>query len=455
MTSTGGGAVQAAPVPAPAEVARPVPAPGTAPASSAAAGRAAGPTGSVVPSTGATKIPMLGAEDVPAALTRWQAALTVAVVVWALLTAALLANSVQNNRAGAANTAQLTRIHAIESSLFRADAIATNAFLVGGLEPAEQRAAYDDALEEVSRLVTQAADAQPADREALTVLNTQVLRYAEQMQQARANNRQGLPVGAQYLREASAELRSETLPVLDALVAANEERATDAFGGHNAVLVALPGLVLLLLLGWFNQQLAATFHRRFNVGLVAAAAIVLALTVAAAAATWSLASDTARLQAGDFATAVDTATARTAANDAKSNESLRLIARGSGAAFEEAWVAADARVAELVADDAELTRLWEAYRGGHAAIVAADDGGDWEGAVAQAVSTAEGSASSVFGAFDERAATVVEEASATVTGSLSGGGWRAVAAAVLTLLAAVAAVAAVSWGLTARRKEFA
>ena len=112
-------------------------------------------------------------------------------------------------------------------------------------------------------------------------------------------------------------------------------------------------------------------------------------------------------------------------------------------------------MAELVADDDELTRLWEAYRDGQAAIVAADDGGDWEGAVAQAVSTAEGSASSVFGAFDERAATVVEEASATVNGSLSGGGWRAVAAAVLTLLAAVAAVAAVSWGLTARRKEFA
>lgn len=445
MTSTGGGALQAAPAPAPVQAQHPAPGTGTV---------AAGPGGSVLPSTDTPRLPMLASEDVPGALTRWQAALTVAVVVWALLTAALLANSVQNNRAGAANTAQLTRIHAIESSLFRADAIATNAFLVGGLEPAEQRAAYDDGLEEVSRLVTEAADAQPADRDALTVLNTQVLRYAEQMQQARANNRQGLPVGAQYLREASAELRSETLPVLDALVAANEERATDAFGGHNAVLVALPGVVLLLLFGWFNQQLAAMFHRRFNVGLVAAAAIVLALTVAAAAATWSLASDTARLQAGDFATAVDTATARTAANDAKSNESLRLIARGSGAAFEEAWVAADARVEELIAGDAELARLWDAYREGHATIVAADEGGDWEGAVDQAVSTAEGSASSVFAAFDERAAAVVEEASDTVTGSLSSGGWRAVAAAVVILLAAVAAVAAVSWGLTARRKEF-
>ncbi|MCA1781249.1 MAG: hypothetical protein ABR500_08725 [Dermatophilaceae bacterium] len=451
MTSTGGAAVQSAPAPAP---------PGGAAAGSA--GSAPASTTSLVPaqtpgSTDASgqRIPMLGAADVPAALTRWQAALTVAVVVWALVTAALLAASFQNNRAGAANTAQLTRIHDIQSSLFRADAIATNAFLVGGLEPAEQRAAYDAGLEEVSRLITEAADAQSADREALVVLNTHLLRYAEQMQQARANNRQGLPVGAQYLREASAQLRSDTLPVLEALVAANEERATEAFSRHNVLLVALPGVVLLILFGWFNQQLAQSFRRRFNIGLVAAAGVVLALTVVVAAVTWSLASDGSRLQDGDFATAVDTATARTAANDAKSNESLRLIARGSGAAFEEAWVAADARVEELIGADAELSDLWDRYREGHAAIVAADEGGDWDSAVEQAISTGDGSASSVFAAFDERTAAVVESSSDSVTGSLASGGWRAVIAAIATVLAAVAAVAAVAWGLTVRRKEFA
>lgn len=442
MTSTGGAAVQAAPAPAPS----------AAPTATTAVAPPQAPGSRVAPGP---PIPMLGATDVPAALTRWQAALTVAVVVWALLTAALLGGSFQNNRAGAANTAQLTRVHDIESSLFRADAIATNAFLVGGLEPAEQRASYDDGLEEVSRLITEAADAQPADRDALTVLNTQVLRYAEQMQQARANNRQGLPVGAQYLREASAELRSDALPVLDALVAANEVRATDAFSRHNVLLAALPGIVLLLLLGWFNQQLARVFHRRFNIGLVAGAGVVLALTVAAAAVTWSLASDASRLQDGEFATAVDTATARTAANDAKSNESLRLIARGSGAAFEEAWAEADARVQELIVGDEELIGLWDAYRDGHAAIIAADEGGDWEGAVEQAVSTDEGSASTVFAAFDERAAAIVESSSDSVTDSLASGGWRAVLAAIAVLLAAGAAVAAVSWGLTARRKEFA
>jgi hypothetical protein len=446
MSSTGGTAVQAGPpVPAPT----PAPAPGQR----AAAGPATSP-GAVGAADPDSRLPMFGAGDVPAALARGQAVLTICVVLWALLTAAVLAGSLQNNRAGAADTAQLTRIHAIQSSLFRADAIATNAFLVGGLEPAEQRAAYDEALTEVSRLVTEAADAQPADREALTALNTQVLRYAEQMQQARANNRQGLPVGAQYLREASADLRRDTLPVLDALVTANQDRATAAFSGHSVILVALPGLALLVLLGWFNQRLAHVFRRRLNLGLVGAAAVVLVVTVAAAVVTQSLAGDATRLQDGAFDTAAKTAEARTAGNDAKSNESLRLIARGSGAAFEEAWAEADARVDELVQDQPDLAESWDAYRQAHRDIVAADDGGDWDEAVAQAVSTEDGSASDLFAGFDAEAASVVSAASERVTSSFAGGAWRAGITAGVVLLAAGAAVAALSWGITARRKEF-
>jgi hypothetical protein len=443
MASSGGPGVQAAhspPAPVPRAAAPPAP---TAPA------------GAAVVTNAAPSLPSLrGGSDVPTALTRWQAGLIVLVTVWALATVALLAASFQAGRAGAANTAQLTRINAIESNLFRADAIATNAFLVGGLEPAEQRAAYDSALEEVSGLITAAADAQPADREALAVLNTQVLRYAEQMQQARANNRQGLPVGAQYLREASAALRAETLPVLDALVAANEERATDAFSAHQPILVAVPGLVVLLFLGWFNQRLAHVFRRRLNLGLVGAAAAVALLTIAATAVTWTVRTDSERLREGDFATAVQTSGAKTAANDAKSNESLRLISRGSGAAFEEAWAEADGRVRELVADDAGLSDSWAAYAVAHASIVAADEGGDWEGAVQQAVSTEEGSASDLFSDFDERAEVVVAEASERVTDGLTSGGWRVVVTALGTVLAAGLAIAAIAWGMLARRKEF-
>ena len=79
--------------------------------------------------------------------------------------------------AAADNTEQLVRVQNIQSTLFRADALATNAFLVGGLEPPEQRQAYDDAIDQVTRQIADAAQAQPADSEVLAALNAAVNRY--------------------------------------------------------------------------------------------------------------------------------------------------------------------------------------------------------------------------------------------------------------------------------------
>ena len=138
------------------------------------------------------------------------------------LTFAYLALSLSRAKA---DTAQLIRVQKIQSNLLSADATATNAFLVGGLEPPAQRAAYDQAMSSTSSLIAEAARAQPADGSALAALNQQVVNYAVAIEQARANNRQGLPVGAQYLRNASAELRADTLPILDNLVSANTARA--------------------------------------------------------------------------------------------------------------------------------------------------------------------------------------------------------------------------------------
>ena len=69
------------------------------------------------------------------------------------------------------STAQLIRVQEIQTNLLSADANATNAFLVGGLEPAEQRKAYDDEITETAQLIAEAADAEPADQAALSKLN--------------------------------------------------------------------------------------------------------------------------------------------------------------------------------------------------------------------------------------------------------------------------------------------
>lgn len=459
MTTSGGWSAQA-PAPGPAAAAAPPGAPTAVAAApphlGAVQGSGESHTYAPAPSPAdRAALSRLGSSDVPSGLTRWQALLTVAVLIWALLTAALLANSAQKTLQGAANTEQLTRIHAITSSLFQADAIATNAFLVGGLEPAEQRMDYDAALEQVSLLIIEAADAQPADRAALVALNTHVLHYAEKMQQARANNRQGLPVGAQYLREASSELRGETADVLEALIEANQERADRSLSGHRWPLVALPGIALLLLLGWFNQDLARVFRRRINLGLAAGAGVVALATIGATVVVWSLASSASELREESFAEVTSIAAARTAANDAKSNESLRLISRGSGAQYEENWQEASATVEENIAGNSGLTTLWEDYVTGKTEILEVEQGGDWDEAVRLAVSTEPGSATESFVAFDTAASTHISMASKAVSSTLRGGTWTAVIAAIVTALAAAAALAGVSWGLTARRKEFA
>jgi len=155
-------------------------------------------------------------------------------------------------RRGGENAAQLVRIQAIHTNLVRADADATNAFLVGGLEPADQRNNYNASMAQTSRLIAEAAKAQPADGPALGALNTSVLTYAGLIEQARATNRQALPVGAQYLRVASSGLRSDALPILDALVKANDARVRaefDAARGASAVLIASGVLALLVLIG--------------------------------------------------------------------------------------------------------------------------------------------------------------------------------------------------------------
>ena len=103
---------------------------------------------------------------------------------------------------------------------------------------------------------------------------------------ARANNRQGFPVGAEYLRTASTGLRDTSvegsaIPIAQALVAANAERAEDELGAQHPFLILLPGLAALGLLYWVNRQLAGRFRRRINLGIAAAFVTVGALTVVA------------------------------------------------------------------------------------------------------------------------------------------------------------------------------
>jgi hypothetical protein len=356
-----------------------------------------------------------------------------------------------------ADTAQLIRVQKIQSNLLSADATATNAFLVGGLEPPAQRAAYDQAMSSTSSLIAEAAQAQRADGTALAALNQQVLGYAAMIEQARANNRQGLPVGAQYLRNASAQLRSEALPVLDNLVSANAARAEDEMtvGAGYVVLV----LTLLALGGVIAGQiwLARRFKRKINVGMLAGSIVLFVLAVVSLIVVVQLHSALSQISSGSLAAVNTAADARIDANDAKSNESLTLIARGSGQAFEAAWKSSANSVTESVGrltDKPELVSQWQAYTDVHTQIRALDDGGQWDKAVAKATGSASDSSNTAFGAFDSNLAGYLDSVSQDASDSLAAEQPGMVVAAILFLLGGVAAAFLGRQGVTERLREY-
>jgi len=392
----------------------------------------------------------------PGWLAQWRLVIASVCILASALTALLLFSTWQATRAASADTAQLVRVQTIKVNLLRADALATNAFLVGGLEPAEQRAAYDTALAQVERTLTDAAQAQPADRAALAALNEAVLTYTSSMELARANNRQGFPVGAAYLTQASTGLRSAALPLVDNLVTANQQRSRDAMSPLPWILVVIPGLLALLALGYLNQQLARRFRRRLNVGLAAAGAATLVMVALAGVAAATQGSEDSRLLKGSYATVVDGVIARSAANDAKANESLRLISRGSGATYEKKWSAAATTIVDKTSRGGLVSAAdqWRTYAAAHAKIVALDTAGNWDQAVAAATSSASGSSTANFTAFDTSLREIVDAAGSRTTADLDSGRFLFLGFLVLALLAGLAGAASAWRGVTTRIEEY-
>lgn len=291
------------------------------------------------------------------------------------------------------HTEQIVRVQAIAADLLKADLSATNVFLTAGEEEPAQRAAYDQALMNVTGRITQAGAAQPADAEAMSRLSGQVVLYAELVEHARADNAQGLTVGQRYQQLASTALRSDALPLATAVVEANSARLGASSGageiGWPAVQASIQTaamLVAVLALAGLSWWLARRTRRRLNPALLAAAALVLAsglLGVGVQLHTVSRMDDFAN---GVMRRAMISADARTRVYDARAAENLALIARRSGTGDEEAFARATEQVRqaqrELGASTAELDR----YVARHAEITAADvDRGEWQAAVALAV----------------------------------------------------------------------
>ncbi|MFD7629140.1 hypothetical protein ACFV7Q_24440 [Streptomyces sp. NPDC059851] len=222
----------------------------------------------------------------------------------------------------------------IYRSLADADTASSSGFLAGADEPREVRKRYEEDIANASRLLVSAAANTAADedsRKQIALLGEQLPRYTGLIEQARATNKQGLPLGGAYLRHANEQMSTQLLPAAQRLYAAETGRLHRDHADARALPLASlgTGLLALAALGWAQHRNYRRTNRVFNHGLVAATAaslvVLLWLAVGHGVARASLAE--ARTDGQESLKVLNDA--RIAALQARANENLTLIARGA------------------------------------------------------------------------------------------------------------------------------
>ncbi len=361
-----------------------------------------------------------------------------------------------------ANTRQLVLLGEIRTNLVQADSVVANGFLHDGLEPTLTRATYEKSLRTAATLMVTASRAEPGDVVPLQVINEGLARYSGLIESARLTNRLGKPVGSSYLNAASQLLRDAVLPQLTTLsdrhqVTVNRQyRTLSSRGVVVAFAVGFGVVVVAAVVVWLSRCTKRTINIWY-----AGSALVLLISGAFALSTIRGAQrDADGAYRSDYTASLSLLTARSNAFDAKSAESLTLIARGSGAPFEARFVdlMSNAARQSAIGNSAGLqngSSQLEEYRRAHNAIRALDTRGDWDGAVAAATSTAADSASALFDAFAAENSVALDRHTASLDSTLRENGrsigqslWMLIVGALIAgLLSAI--------GMTARLREYA
>lgn len=311
----------------------------------------------------------------------------------------------------------------IYRSLAEADATAAGAYLSGGVEPADLRQHYLDDLARAQtalRDATTAAGGDQAAAAAIDPLTTQISVYAGLVETARADNREGLPVGGAYLSEASTVMRTRLLPAAEKLYALETGRLHDDQARANAF--PYPLLVIFIVtvaaLVYAQRKLSRDTKRTFNVGLLVATGIV------AVMALWTLIA--LGLQHADIhdshnlgsAQLEELSRAEIAALRAHGDESLFLVSGGEDPTYSNDYTAIAGDLARHLAQAAAIntpaapkvasalahSRNW---KDAHERLMLADQSGRFSDAVASATDPAANGAQTQFAAVRDALTTAI------------------------------------------------
>lgn len=367
----------------------------------------------------------------------------------------------------------------IESLYSGADASAANSFLAGGIEPADQRARYLADLQQAQDQLVAVAAAGGATAEATDAIRTisqASATYAGEVETARANNRQGFPVGAAYLRQATALMHGTIIPAAETLHQQSLVRLTAGYraasGAVAAVEVVVGALILLVGLVLAQRFLRRRTKRVLNAGLVVATVLSVALLA------WTL---IALLGEGSQVNAAQNraqalnvlAQARVTAYRAKSDESFALLARGDGAAQYQDFNAAVGQLGTTSSgkglleqayqeagssdEQSQVTAAGQAlqtYVSVHTKIQSLDSTGSSPQAITLALATGSGSSNDAFNSLD----TALQDSETITQGefdaSITSAGHHLAGVAIGTSLGFLLVALLVIYGFQQRIREY-
>ncbi len=315
-------------------------------------------------------------------------------------------------------------------SLSDADATAASAFLSGGAEPQNLRERYEFDIAQAGAALGKASSDVAGDPQAeqqVEVLSQQLPVYTGLIETARANNRQGFPAGAAYLREASGLMRAKLLPAAEKLYDIDYKR----LAAEQADARSFPWFTLLLTLALLGAlvttqvYLTRKTNRVLNVGLVVATA---AVTVGLLWGTVALLVESSYVSAGERngSQQVDVLVqARINSLKCRADETLTLVARGDGPGYEKEWtelsatltgdgdhnllaralgLASSPEIADEVQQAVDNARAWVAA---HEKIRELDNSGQYEEAVKMAIGDTDAGAATAFGKLDKNLITAL------------------------------------------------
>lgn len=342
------------------------------------------------------------------------------------------------------------------AALTAADASAASAFL-SGTETGPVRQQYLQAIADASAALADSTASATDDttRTAVAEITAELAAYSGLVEAARANSRQGFPIGAAYLSEASSLMQNTLLPGAEAIYAQDLSEVDDgqrAVGSLPVVGLVLMALALAAIVAG-SVVVSRRTNRQFNIGLVvalvamllAAGCVIVASRLASSSVEESRAEGTARFQ--------QLSEARILAQQARTQETLQLIARSDITASEESFTQTIEQLNALTADSTAADDV-QNWTDSHRQQVEVYLAGDYPAAVEQAIGSDPDASAAQFAAVESELRAEIEDSRATLRDRVSEAGtwlvWSPVTTLVLTLIAAAAAVV----GLWPRLKEY-